>query len=160
DYIHTYRPDGVLMGVLTKLGWEKYYNAENPALVVHPPITVDEIATLAKKNMDISMVRIIGDRKQVCKRIALIPGAAGGKAQIELLQKQKPDVLLVGEVHEWETAEYVRDAQAMGLPMSLIVMGHAESEEPGMAWLVSWLSPRVKDIKITHVPSHDPFQEV
>ena len=31
DYWHTYRPDGVLMGVLTKLGWEKYYNRRQSA---------------------------------------------------------------------------------------------------------------------------------
>ena len=88
-----------------------------------------------------------------------MPGAAGGRPQIQLLQAEKPDVLIVGEVAEWETAEYIRDAQAMKLPMSLIVLGHAESEEPGMEWLVPWLQPKVRDIKVTNVPSHYPFKE-
>ena len=79
--------------------------------------------------------------------------------KLKLLQKEKPDVLVVGEVHEWETAEYIRDAQAMGSPMSLIVLGHAESEEPGMEWLVPWLQPRVGEIKVKHIASHNPFQE-
>ena len=159
DYWHTHRPDGVQMGVLTKLGWQNYYNAENPRMVVLPTMTLADVMKHAKKSLGIRQVRFIGDPKQVCKRIAVMPGAAGGRSQIQLLQAEKPDVLIVGEVAEWETAEYIRDAQAMKLPMSLIVLGHAESEEPGMEWLVSWLQPKVSDIKVTNVPSHYPFKE-
>ena len=159
DYWHTHKPDGVLMGVLTKLGWQQYYDADNPRMIVLPPTTLGTITDHARKSLGIRQVRVIGDRNQVCKRISVMPGAAGGTAQIKLLQKEKPDVLIVGEVHEWETAEYIRDAQAMGLPMSLIVLGHAESEEPGMAWLAPWLQPKVGEIKVTHIPSHNPFRE-
>ena len=159
DYWHTHRPDGVQMGVLTKLGWQNYYNAENPRMIAMPATTLAEVMKHAKKSLGIRQVRFIGDPKQVCKRIALMPGAAGGRSQIQLLQAEKPDVLIVGEVAEWETAEYIRDAQAMKLPMSLIVLGHAESEEPGMEWLVAWLQPKVSDIKVTNVPSHYPFKE-
>lgn len=159
DYWHTHKPDGVQMGVLTKLGWKNYFNGENPRLLVIPEISLEGLIGHAKKSLGIRQVRFIGDPKQVCKRVALLPGAAGGRSQIQLLQKESPDVLIVGEVSEWETAEYVRDAQSMKLPMALIVLGHAESEEPGMEWLVSWLQPKVADIKVTHVPSHYPFKE-
>lgn len=159
DYWHTYRPDGVLMGVLKKLGWENLYSAANPPLIHHAGITLANLVSHCKKSLGIRQVRFIGDPAQPCKRIALIPGAAGGRAQIQLLSKEKPDVLIVGEVHEWETAEYVRDAQAMGSKMALIVLGHAESEEPGMEWLVNWLTPRVNNLKVTHLPSGNPFRE-
>lgn len=159
DYWHTYRPDGVLMGVLTKLGWEKMYNSANPPIINHSGIALGELVIYCKEKLGIRQVRLIGNTSDVCKRIALIPGAAGGRAQIQLLMKERPDVLIVGEVHEWETAEYIRDAQASGLKMSLIVLGHAESEEPGMLWLQTWLSPRLKDVKVTHVASGNPFHE-
>ena len=159
DYWHTHRPDGVLMGVLTKLGWEDYYNSQNPRLIAVPPMSLGDLINHSKKSLGIRQVRYIGDVKQICKRIGLMPGASGGRSHIELLQKEKPDVLIVGEVAEWETAEYIRDAQAMKLPMSLIVLGHSESEEPGMEWLVPWLQPKVIGIKVSHVPSHYPFQE-
>jgi len=160
DYWHTHRPDGVQMGVLTKLGWQQYFNPDNPRMVNIPSTSLDDIVKHAKKSLGIRQVRYIGDLKQSCKRVALMPGAAGGRPQIQLLQKEKPDVLIVGEISEWETAEYIRDAQSMKLPMALVVLGHAESEEPGMEWLVSWLQPKVKDVKVTHVPSHYPFKEV
>jgi putative NIF3 family GTP cyclohydrolase 1 type 2 len=159
DYWHTHRPDGVLMGVLTRLNWKDYYNKDNPRLVVIPPASLEDIINHSKKSLGINQVRYIGNPKQKCTRIALSPGAAGGRSHIQLLQKEKPDVLIVGEVNEWETAEYIRDAQAMNSTMSLIVLGHAESEEPGMEWLVSWLQPKVGGSKVTHVPSHNPFRD-
>jgi putative NIF3 family GTP cyclohydrolase 1 type 2 len=159
DYWHTHRPDGVQMGVLTKLNWQKYFNADNPRMIEIPPLSLEDIIAHAKKSLGIRQVRFIGDPKQVCKRIALSPGAAGGRSQIQLLMKEKPDVLIVGEISEWETAEYIRDAQSMKLSRSLVVLGHAESEEPGMEWLVSWLQPKVSDVKVTHIPSHYPFKE-
>jgi putative NIF3 family GTP cyclohydrolase 1 type 2 len=159
DYWHTHRPDGVLMGVLTKLGWQNFYTSENPRMVLIPAMSLEDLINHTKKSLGIRQVRYIGDSKQICKRIGLLPGAAGGRSHIELLQKEKPDVLIVGEVSEWETAEYVRDAQAIKLPMSLIVLGHSESEEPGMEWLVPWLKPKLKDIKVSHIPSHSPFKE-
>lgn len=159
DYWHTHKPDGVLMGVLTKMGWEKMYNSKNPRMIELPATTVGEIVRTAKKGLGIRQVRVVGDLSQSCTRVALIPGAAGGQMQIQTLQEERPDALIVGEVHEWETAEYVRDARAMGQNVSLIVLGHAESEEPGMDWLKPWLSQRIKDVKVTHIPSHNPFIE-
>jgi Tfp pilus assembly ATPase PilU len=77
--------------------------------------------------------------------------------QMGLMQKQNPDVLIVGEVHEWETAEYIRDARLMGGKTSLIVLGHSVSEEPGMEWLVQWLQPKVPGMPIRHIASGEPF---
>lgn len=160
DYWHAYRPDGVLMGVLVKLGWQEYYDPANPRVVTLPTASsLRDIVDLSKKGMGIRQVRIIGEPKQACKRIALSPGAAGGGSQIKLLQQEKPDLLIVGEVNEWETPEYIRDARSTGSNMSLMVLGHAESEEPGMEWLVPWLQPKVGDIKVKHIPSHNPFKE-
>ena len=95
--------------------------------------------------------------EQSCERIAISPGAAGGQRQISLLEKEKPDVLIVGEVHEWETAEYIRDARLLGSKTSLIILGHSVSEEPGMQFLVEWLQPKIPGMKITHIASGDPF---
>jgi len=160
DYIHTHKPDGVLMGVLTKLGWQRYYDPGNPSRInLAKEETLEDIVALSKRGMGIRQVRIVGDLKQRCQRIALLPGAAGGRSQIKLLQQETPDLLIVGEVNEWETPEYIRDARAKGAAMALLVLGHAESEEPGLEWLVPWLQPKVIGIKVAHIPSHNPFTE-
>jgi putative NIF3 family GTP cyclohydrolase 1 type 2 len=122
-----------------------------------PPASLKDIVSHLKSSLKINHVKVIGDLGQVCERIAILPGAAGGQTQISVVEKEKPDVLIVGEVHEWETAEYIRDAGLLGSKTSLIVLGHSVSEEPGMNWLVDWLQPKIPEIKITHIASEDPF---
>jgi hypothetical protein len=61
------------------------------------------------------------------------------------------------ELNEWETSEYVRDARYLGEKISLIVTGHAVSEEPGMEWLVPVLQQKAPGIPVTHIPSGDAF---
>lgn len=158
DYIHAHQPDGVLMGVLTALGWQKYYNPAKPYLVTIAPTTLQFITNLTKSKLGIKQVKVIGDKTQLCTRIAFIPGAAGGRTQITALQKEKPDLLICGELNEWETSEYIRDLRSMGLKTSLLVLGHIVSEEPGLEWLEKWLQPQLPGIKITHIPLTDAFR--
>lgn len=157
DYIHSHKPDGVLMGVLIALGWEQYYNSGNPNILSIPSTTLGKLITHLKNKLGISHLKLVGDLSQECSHIALLPGAAGGTSQIGLLQKENPDVLICGEINEWETAEYIRDMRQMGSKTSLIILGHSVSEEPGLEWLVNWLQPQIPGVKITHIASEDPF---
>lgn len=159
DYIHAHRPDGVRMGVLTKLGWEKYYVEGSPVVTI-PETTLGNLVAHTKSSLGITQAKVVGDASQACKRIAIMPGASGGRSHLAVLNRERPDAFLCGEVNEWETAEYIRDARAMGESVSLVVLGHALSEEPGMEWLVGWLQPKVKEIKVTHLASGDPYSAV
>jgi putative NIF3 family GTP cyclohydrolase 1 type 2 len=159
DYWHSHRPDGIFYGVVKKAGWESYVKAGENSLTI-PADSLRNIAMHLKAALDIDRLRVIGDMGATCSRITLMPGASGGKSQMEQAGRQKPDLLIVGELQEWETAEYIRDARSLGNNISLIVLGHAASEEPGMEWLVQWLQPRIPSIKVTHIPSGDPFVSV
>ncbi len=157
DYWHRHNPDGIRMGVLTALGWEKYYDENDPAVITLPSNSLGDIIDHVKAKLGIKNLRVIGARTEVCRRILLMPGASGGRSHIRSLQSTQPDLLICGEVAEWETSEYIRDARAMGAKHSLIVLGHAQSEEPGMQWLVQWLQPKITGIKVTHIPANNPF---
>jgi len=158
DYWHAHRPDGIRYGVANRAGWEKYHQTDEEVMYKLPSQTLQQIAVHLKSSLGIEHLRLIGNLSQRCERIALLPGAAGGQAQISIIEKYQPDVLIVGEVHEWETAEYVRDAQALGEKTALIVLGHSQSEEPGMQWLAEWLQPKVEGIKVKPVLSGNPFK--
>lgn len=159
DYWHTHRPDGIGYGVLQKTGWLQYYKPGNMILNL-PAASLQDIVKTLKQSLGIEQLRVIGDLSQSCERIALLPGAAGGQRQIALVEKEHPDVLIVGEVHEWETAEYIRDARQLGSKTALIVLGHSQSEEPGMEWLVDWLQPKLQGVPVTHIASGNPFKFV
>jgi putative NIF3 family GTP cyclohydrolase 1 type 2 len=157
DYLHANKPDGVLMGVLTKLGWDKYYNAQDPTTIILPGLKLADVISLAKRSLGIETLRYIGDALQVVKKVAVLPGAWGGRRHMQVLHGVQPDLLICGELQEWETSEYVRDLRAFGKITSLIVLGHAVSEEPGMEWMVSWLQKKIPGTSITHIPSGNPF---
>lgn len=156
DYWHTHKPDGVGYGVLKKAKWLQYHKP-NERIISIPPASLLSITKHLKSSLGIDHVRVIGDLKQTCSRIALMPGAASGQSQVSIIEKEKPDIIIVGELREWETAEYIRDARSMGSKTALIVLGHSVSEEPGMEYLESWLQPKLSGIKVTSVPSNSPF---
>jgi putative NIF3 family GTP cyclohydrolase 1 type 2 len=157
DHWHTQNLDGIRQGVLQTLGWENFLDTANNRIVNLQGETLSSIISNAKSKLAIKELRYIGDAEQVCKKVLLIPGAAGGRTQISEIIKSQPDLLICGEVAEWETAEYVRDSRSIGKNISLIVLGHSQSEEPGMNYLVNWLKPKIAPLAVTHIPSNNPF---
>lgn len=157
DYIHSYKPDGVQSAVVTQLGWATAQDKEERSRINLPPASLQSLIRHIKERLGIRTLRYIGDLKQTCSNILLLPGAYGGKRQIEAIGRYKPDTVIVGEIQEWETAEYVRDAREKGMNLSLIVMGHSVSEEPGAAFMKSWLEQHVPGVPVTHIPSGNPL---
>jgi putative NIF3 family GTP cyclohydrolase 1 type 2 len=158
DYIHRHVPDGVLEGVVRQLGWKKFQDSSRPSLFTLPALqSLGDIISKVKTTLQISTLRIVGTADDQCQRILLLPGAWGGRNQINAIRETKPDLVIVGEVSEWETSEYIRDARAVGLQRSLVVLGHAQSEEPGLEWLVSWLKENAPSLGAIHIPSNNPF---
>jgi putative NIF3 family GTP cyclohydrolase 1 type 2 len=153
DYIHRLVPDGVTTGVLEKLSWQQYADKDIPNIITLPKTTLKRLIAHTKARLNISRVRYVGDPLQKCSRVLLMPGAAGGQRQIQAIEKVKPDVLVCGEIQEWETAEYVRDALAKGDNLSLVILGHIASEEPGSEFMLKWLKEKFPAIKATHVMS-------
>lgn len=151
DTIHQLKPDGVTKGVLEQLEWQQYAGKDIPNILTFPSTPLKELIAHAKDKLHIEKVRFIGDPNQSCNKVLFIPGAAGGTLQIQSIGKVKPDVLFCGEMAEWETAEYVRDARAKGDNISLVVLGHIASEEPGSAFMLQWLKDNVPSVKATRI---------
>ena len=74
-----------------------------------------------------------------------------------MLKRDDVVVLVIGEVPEWETIEYVADAASQGKRKALILMGHIPSEQAGMENCADWLKTFVKNVKIGFVPTAEPF---
>ena len=158
DYWHRHEPDGIIMGNLIKLGWEKQYDAANPRMITLPqPMPLAAIAAHIKQKLGIASVRVVGNLQQDCSTVYLAFGYMDSKKQIAAIQQYKPDLILSGETREWETVERVRDGLLMGQKTSLLVLSHSVSEEAGMEYAASWLQPKVHGISITHIASGSPF---
>ncbi|MCG5026939.1 Nif3-like dinuclear metal center hexameric protein, partial [Anoxybacillus flavithermus] len=106
-------------------------------------------------------VRISGDLSAPCIRIGILVGYRGnGALSIPLFEQENLDAIIYGEGPEWETPEYIRDAVYQGRQKALIVLGHAESEEPGMRHLAEWLGSQFPYIPIYFIPETSIFQVI
>ena len=151
DYIHSVHPDGVRKGLVERLSWGKYGNPDQNMYNFTSALSLKELIHDLKAKLEIPSLRYIGDLKASCSKILLMPGAAGGQRQIEAIIKNRPDVLVTGEISEWETAEYVRDARAKGENICLIVLGHVASEEDGATFMLNWLKNKFPSVKANFI---------
>jgi putative NIF3 family GTP cyclohydrolase 1 type 2 len=151
DYIHSMNPDGVSMGMISKLGWKKYLVNGTLDQFSLPETTLRELTGELKLIFPKYTFYIVGDPEMKLKNVRLAAGAPGSNYHIELLEKENVDVLLAGESPQWETYEYVRDASAQGKKKAVIFLGHIASEEAGMDFCAEWLKGFIKDIPVSFV---------
>lgn len=152
DYVHRMQDDGVRIGVVGDLGWNEYYQANSPILDI-PKSSLRDLIHHIKSQLGVPAMRYVGNLDQICAKVLLLPGAVGGRRQIESIMKEKPDVLVCGESNEWETPEYVRAANEIGIKLSMIEIGHSASEEGGSEFLKSWLNEHMPGLPVHHIPS-------
>jgi len=161
DGMHHRYPDAILSGVAQKLGWQLNPDPALQRVFSVEPQTVRALANRCKERLGIQKVRVAGNLDALCRRVGVLEGAWGGKAHLEFFKKHDIDVLLCGETQEWETCEYIRDANAQGKAKALIVLGHGNSEDAGMERFTEWLRSMLPPtIAVTHVKTGDPFQFV
>jgi len=157
DFWHRVTPDPVSAALVQDIGWSGETESKDPRICVIDPIPLRALGVQLKERLGLERVQAVGNPETTCRRIGVMPGASGGTSQIRLFRDEQIDSLIVGEISQWETNVYVRDANELGLERSLLVLGHVQSEEPGMRVLVDWLKPRFPDLPIFHVPTPEPF---
>ena len=157
DHWHMHHPDGILSGMAHALNWEPYQRSDTPNLFVLPQTSLRQLAKNIQDRIGIKVLRVVGNPDLELTKVALLPGAAGTERHLQFLRRDDVEALVIGEVPEWETIEYVGDAAAEGRRKALIVMGHIPSEQAGMASCAEWLRTFVTDVPVTFVPTAEPF---
>ncbi|HVT91971.1 MAG TPA: Nif3-like dinuclear metal center hexameric protein [Bryobacteraceae bacterium] len=157
DHWHMRRPDGILTGVVQALQWGNFQSTADPQLFVMPEITLAALAEQMKQRLGIHVVRVVGNPDMKVTRVGLSPGAGGPLHHRELYDRDKLDVLAIGEVPEWETIEYSADAASEGKNRALILLGHIPSEQPGMKYCAEWLRTFVTEVPVEFVPAREMF---
>lgn len=157
DYIHSMKPDGILSGMVTKLGWKDYVVKNHIEQFVLPEMTLKELLVNLKKVFPENSFYVVGNPDMKLTKVRLAPGAPGSSLHIRLLEDPNVDVLIGGESPQWETYEYMRDAVSQGRNKAVIFLGHISSEESGMDFCASWLKGFIKDIPVYYVRSGPSF---
>jgi putative NIF3 family GTP cyclohydrolase 1 type 2 len=153
DYIHRIKPDAIDYGMALKLGWIKYEDTKTVEHFVIPETTLQELLQTLKKVFPGNAFNVIGKPAMKLKNVAFSAGAPGSAVHFRMLEDNNVDVLIAGEVSQWETYEYARDAVSQGRNKAVIFLGHVTSEEPGMEYCAEWLKGFLNNIPIQFVES-------
>ena len=173
DYIHSGIPinggyvDGIFYGVLDKLGWQGSLYGD-----MVTPITVEfdhakdglEVINECKKAFNLNGVRYIGDLHTPVKKV-MFPSHLFGAVDNQVLKRMEGehfDCMITMEVSDFTVSEYVRDSALLGHPRLGIEVGHFNTEEPGMEYMVKYVNQAIHDdtIPVHFVKSADGFNYI
>jgi putative NIF3 family GTP cyclohydrolase 1 type 2 len=150
------KPDPRAQGLATMMAWTKYKVGDDGLYYEVPAITLEALASQLKKSLGArGGIRAIGDRAMTVRRIGLLPGYTLIPASIAMLPDV--DVIVAGEVQEWEAATYVQDVVFAGVKKGFISIGRVVNEAPGMQVCADWLKTIVSEVPIRFVPAGDLY---
>jgi putative NIF3 family GTP cyclohydrolase 1 type 2 len=152
DHAHMLRPDPLVAGSARVLGWTQYASPSERGVYVLPQTTLRALAADVARHVNGHAIRVCGDPDMKVTRVALGPGY--GVPPLT----QAVDVSIGGEAQEsGGNAEYAMDAQALGHPRGVILLGHMMSEDWGMREVADWLRAFVTEVPVEWIAAGEPF---
>ena len=157
--------DYIYKGLLDELDWHQYLQPDekSPWIYEIPETTVRGLADFFKKKLDMNTIQIIGTPEMKVRRVGILVGGGSlglGVEQMpmEVMERNRLDLIVAGDITEWTICAYINDAYQMGFNRAMLTLGHERSEESGMKYLVPWLKERFKELPITFVDAKEPFK--
>jgi putative NIF3 family GTP cyclohydrolase 1 type 2 len=150
------KPDPRAVGLASAMGWTKYKIGDDVMRYQVPPITVEALALQLKKTLGTrGGIRAIGDKTFRVQKIGLVPGYTRIEEALAMLPTV--DVMITGEVQEWEGATYAQDVVFSGVKKGFISIGRVVNEAPGMQVCADWLKTFVPEVPVRFISAGDPY---
>jgi putative NIF3 family GTP cyclohydrolase 1 type 2 len=157
DHWHARKPDGIAIGMMHQLGWEKNVDPDNPKQFTFSGEPLAHFCRDIQSQLKDRTMRVVGDPQMPVKRVLTSWGFVSRMPGISLFARPDVDVFIAGETREWELVEYVRDSITAGNKKALILLGHVLSEQGGMIYCADWLRSFVTEVPIEFIPTKEPF---
>ena len=155
DHWRDRRPNPFAEGLAGALGWSGQVAPETARYSIRPASLSTLAGEIKKKLGNRGGIRVIGDPQTRVQTVALLPGSTPIAAALDALPAV--DLIVAGEVREWESAEYARDAVFSGQRKGLALVGRVVSEEGGMRECAKWLATFVAEVPVRHISAGDPY---
>jgi putative NIF3 family GTP cyclohydrolase 1 type 2 len=149
-------PDPRAHGLAAAMGWTKYRSGSDALHYELPGMTLETLASQLKKTLGVrGGLRAVGDRAMTIRKVGLLPGYSLIQASIAMMPNV--DVIVAGEVQEWESATYAQDVAFAGLKKGFISIGRVVNEAPGMQVCADWLRTIVPEVPVRFIGAGDPY---
>jgi putative NIF3 family GTP cyclohydrolase 1 type 2 len=151
------RPENEMVtGFADALGWSKGRVKDDDALYEIAPATAEATVEWIRGKLKLrGGLRSVGDRKATVRRVLLFPGSMTPATMWR--RYSEVDLIVAGEVREWENTHYAADLFSAGEKRALVTTGRIASEEPGMRLCAQWMKTVVKEVPVTSIAVGDPY---
>jgi putative NIF3 family GTP cyclohydrolase 1 type 2 len=156
DHWQARKQNEMLTGLAESLGWTKYRLKPDDPLYDIPAMSAEETVALIRSKLHLrGGLRAVGDRKARIRRVLLHPGEMTAATMWQ--RYTDADLIVAGEVREWENTFFAADLHTIGEKPGLVTIGRVASEDPGMRACASWLKTVVKEVPSHWISAGDPY---
>lgn len=138
DSPHYGKIDYVSNALVKRMGWKGSFDGRF-TFIFDEPSSPLQIAKDIRDKMHIKHPRIAGRRDGEVKKVSLQLGQRGDVPYLALLENDV-DLIIGGEVCEWEQIEPIRDMAQIGMQKTAIILGHVVSERDVMQDLADYIN--------------------
>ena len=156
--------DYIYEGLIEALGWREYLQKDEPQPWIYeiPETTLRKLAEEFKDIFHMDTIQIIGSPDMKVRRVGILVGGGSLGLGVEVMpmqvmERDRLDLMVVGDITEWTICAYLNDAYQMGFNKGMLTLGHERSEEFGMKYMEKWLQERFSDFPITFIDAKEPF---
>lgn len=155
DLPHLSMVDVIAAGFVEEIGWRGKFDGYR-TLILDEPITPLEAARQIEERLGVRHVRIAGQRDNAVTRVKLYPGSNPTAMENDLYLDDS-ELVICGEVSEWSICEMARDSAQLGMNKTVLVLGHAGSEMPGMIYMAKLFATRYPEIEFKYFNSGEVY---
>jgi putative NIF3 family GTP cyclohydrolase 1 type 2 len=160
DHWQARKENDMVTALASALGWSSraIRNKANSAdgLYEIPPATAEATVALIRGKLKLRAgLRVVGDRSATIRRVFLFPGSMSPATMWQ--RYSEVDMIVAGEVREWENTHYAADIFTAGEKRALVTTGRVVSEDPGMRACAEWLKAIVKEVPARWIGVGDPY---
>jgi len=150
------RVNDMVNGLADALGWSKYRVRSDDVLYDVPPASAEETVAAIRAKLSLrGGLRAVGDRKARVRRVLLHPGPMTPATM--WARYSEVDLIVAGEVREWENTHYAADIYTIGEKRGLVTIGRVVSEDPGMRLFAESLKSVVTEVPARWIAAGDPY---
>ena len=156
DHWKSRKEGEMVTGLAEALGWSKGRVKPDDVIYEIPSASYEDVVAQIKKKLNMhGGLRAVGDRKATIRKVMLFPGPMAP----ELIYKRytEADLMIAGEVREWENTFMAADIFAAGEKHGLITLGRVASEDPGMRACAAWLKNTIKEVPTQFIAAGDLY---
>jgi putative NIF3 family GTP cyclohydrolase 1 type 2 len=156
DHWQTRKQNDMVAGLANALGWSAHRVKPDDSLYEIPPATAEATVALIRGKLNLrGGLRVVGDRKATIRRVLLFPGSMTPATMWQ--RYSEVDMIVAGEVREWENTHYAADMFTAGEKRALVTTGRVVSEDPGMRACAEWLRTIVREVPAKWIGVGDPY---